>query len=226
MKRATQTHGFAPGCTSGYVSSRKCGQRVSLFAAPRDPERFEAWRRAITRADKTLDERSVLCEHHFDEQYIERYFTQVINGELVKIPRDRPVLTKDAIPTIYPNVPAYLSKKTPQKRKSKTSSCGLPLKSPRREASVPSHGEALHDINDEGSGSSDAAVADLPALFDLQNCELPSSYWTKHRIVGADNVTAFTVCALDRRKLSFERWFCSRQMISAFARRCLCKRRR
>lgn len=111
VKKARQTHCFAPGCTSGYVSSRQPGQHVSLFSVPKDPVRFEAWRRAVPRADKSLDARSALCEHHFDKQYIDRCFTHVIKGEIVEIPRERPLLKADAVPTVFPNVPAYLSKK-------------------------------------------------------------------------------------------------------------------
>ncbi|KAH8010105.1 hypothetical protein HPB51_024780 [Rhipicephalus microplus] len=101
-----------------------------------DSVRFEAWRRAVPRADKSLDARSVLCEHHFDEQYIDRCFTHVIKREIVEIPRERPLLKADAVPTVFFNVPAYLSKKAPKKRTSRTSTCGLPTKIRREEPSV------------------------------------------------------------------------------------------
>ncbi|KAH8010170.1 hypothetical protein HPB51_025605 [Rhipicephalus microplus] len=120
-RKASQTHCFAPGCSSGYVTARKSGRQVSLFSVPKDPERFKVWQRAVPRADKPLEATSVLCELHFDEQYLVRFFTHTINGETVRIPRDRPKLTDNAIPTVYPNVPAYLSKKPPQKRTSRTS---------------------------------------------------------------------------------------------------------
>ncbi|KAH8009199.1 hypothetical protein HPB51_012697 [Rhipicephalus microplus] len=117
-RKASQTHCFAPGYSLGYVSARKSGRQVSLFSVPKDPERFKAWQQAVPRADKPLEATSVLCELHFDEQYLVRFFTHTINGETVRIPRDRPKLTDSAIPTVYPNVPAYLSKKPPQKRTS------------------------------------------------------------------------------------------------------------
>ncbi|KAH8039423.1 hypothetical protein HPB51_007276 [Rhipicephalus microplus] len=110
-KKKTQTHFFAPGCSSGYVSSRRSGQH------------------------QVLDASSRICELHFDEQYIVRSFTHTINGVTVTTLRDRPGLTSDVIPTVFPNLPQYLSKKAPQKRKSKTSTCGLPVKSPRHETS-------------------------------------------------------------------------------------------
>ncbi|XP_075733761.1 uncharacterized protein F13E9.13, mitochondrial-like isoform X3 [Rhipicephalus microplus] len=79
-RKASQTHCFAPGCSSGYVSARKSGRQVSLFSVPKDPERFKAWQRAVPRADKPLEATSVLCELHFDEQYLVRFFTHTING--------------------------------------------------------------------------------------------------------------------------------------------------
>lgn len=193
-KKTTQTHCFAPGCSSGYVSSRRSGQRVSLFSVPKEPERLKAWQRAVPRADQVLDASSRICELHFDEQYIVRSFTHTINGETVTIPRDRPVLTSDAIPTVFPNLPQYLSKKAPQKRKTKTSTCGLPVKSPRHEASNAACVDEV-DVLEERSASS---KVNSPVLPDVGNCQLPSAYWTRQLIAGEDNVTAFTVCALHR----------------------------
>lgn len=183
-RKASQTHCFAPGCSSGYVSARKSGRQVSLFSVPKDPERFKAWQRAVPRADKPLEATSVLCELHFDEQYLVRFFTHTINGETVRIPRDRPKLTDNAIPTVYPNVPAYLSKKPPQKRTSRTSTGGLPAKIPRCEGSASVHDNAA-DSHEDGSFSNS------PTALDIASCEPPSAYWAKHRIAEADSATAF-----------------------------------
>lgn len=197
-RKASQTHCFAPGCSSGYVSARKSGRQVSLFSVPKDPERFKAWQRAVPRADKPLEATSVLCELHFDEQYLVRFFTHTINGETVRIPRDRPKLTDNAIPTIYPNVPAYLSKKPPQKRTSRTSTGGLPAKIPRCEGSASVHDNAA-DSHEDGSFSNS------PTALDIASCEPPSAYWAKHRIAGADSATAFTVCAMNNGNLALEK---------------------
>lgn len=67
-----QTHCFAPGCTSGYVSARKKGTKVSTFSAHSDDERLKVWQRAIPRADKPPEKTSVLRELHFEERFIER----------------------------------------------------------------------------------------------------------------------------------------------------------
>lgn len=123
-----QRHCFAPGCTAGYVSARKQRKKLPLFAVPDDNERLRAWERAIPRAAKPLQNNCVVREDHFDERFIVCSYTHVINGESVEIPPDRPKLTDDAIPTVFPNVPAYLSKKLPPKRKTVSSSGGATCK--------------------------------------------------------------------------------------------------
>lgn len=203
--KARQRHCFAPGCTSGYVSSREQGQRASLFSVPKDPALFEAWQRAVPRADKSLDVKSALCELHFDEQFIERFYTHVINGETVQIPRGKPVLKSDAVPTIFPNVPAYLSKKVPKKRTSRTSTCGLPSKIRRQEPSTSACEETAGSYSTE-SDSNQIPVPNVPAIPDVRKCGLPSAYWARHLIAGADNATVFTVCALDGDKLTIDKY--------------------
>lgn len=123
--------------------------------------------------------------------------------ELVKIPRDRPVLSADAVPTIYPNVPSNLSKKAPRKRKSKNSTSGLPSKTTRLEGSVLP--------NDERSESQEEQNDETPPdyyivpLLDLMKYELPSCYWARHQIAGAENIVAFSVCGVNRQNLVFEK---------------------
>lgn len=116
-----KTHCFAPGCTGGYVSARKKGKKASIFTVPEDDERFKAWQRNIPRADKPLEKTSVLCELPFEPNFIMRDYTHVMNGEVVRIPRGRQCLSDDAVPSIFPNTPRYLSKKLPQKHQSRTS---------------------------------------------------------------------------------------------------------
>ncbi|KAG0442530.1 hypothetical protein HPB47_015674 [Ixodes persulcatus] len=105
---------FVPLCKGGYKSAV---EKVSLFRAPVDPLRRQEWARNIKREDKVLDETCVVCSRHFDERYIEKTFKHVINGELVELDRERPVLTDDAVPTIFPDAPSYLTRPVPKKRK-------------------------------------------------------------------------------------------------------------
>ncbi|XP_049514595.1 zinc finger protein 28 isoform X2 [Dermacentor silvarum] len=171
-KRAAQTHCFAPGCTSGYVSSKNSGRRASLFSVPKEPEHFKAWQRAVPLAGQLLNARSRLCELHFDEQFIVRYFTHTINGETVLIPRHRPVLKSDAVPTIFPDLHKYLSKKARQKRKTRTS-CGLGEES---DASTDEVDDALGEriMSHETSNSDSSMQPDGPRDMDDKNMREPA----------------------------------------------------
>ncbi|XP_075732796.1 uncharacterized protein LOC142775331 [Rhipicephalus microplus] len=113
-KKKTQRWCFVPGCDSGY---RSCSEKVSLFRAPTCQELFLKWARAIPRADKPLQENSAVCAKHFDERFIQREFRHIVNGVEVSIPRDVPLLRDDAVPTLFPNLPKYISKTLPKERK-------------------------------------------------------------------------------------------------------------
>jgi len=55
-----------------------------------------------------------VCEKHFDETYINRYFeTKLPDGSINKIKRDRIILKNNAILSIFPDLPQYLTKKRP-----------------------------------------------------------------------------------------------------------------
>lgn len=116
-KKKTDTHCYAPGCMSGYPGFREAnGRTLSLFGVPKDNERRKQWDRNLHRKDKTLSETSAVCERHFEEHFILRDYVHVVNGQEVKIPRGKPALTDDAVPTLLPDLPAYLSKETRQRR--------------------------------------------------------------------------------------------------------------
>ncbi|KAH9367522.1 hypothetical protein HPB48_009076 [Haemaphysalis longicornis] len=92
--------------------------KASTFAAPDDDKMLRTWQRAIPRADKQFDRSPVLCKLHFEGHFIVHQYT---HSEDVKIERGQPRLTDDAVPSFFPNTPAYLSRKLPQKRQSRTS---------------------------------------------------------------------------------------------------------
>ncbi|KAH7957404.1 hypothetical protein HPB52_018565 [Rhipicephalus sanguineus] len=106
------------------TSAPEARKRRSSALAGHD-ERSKAWERLIPRADKSLEKNCVVCEAHLDERFIVRTYKHVINGETVQIRRDRPCLTPDAIRTVFPNVPSYLTKKLQPKRKTAASNVGL-----------------------------------------------------------------------------------------------------
>ncbi|KAL1474164.1 hypothetical protein MTO96_038185, partial [Rhipicephalus appendiculatus] len=110
------------------------------------------------RGDKELDETCVVCSRHFDDRYVQRTFKHVINGEVVEIDRERPALTDDAVPTIFPDAPSYLTKAVPRKRKERSiADC----ETPSAKRMTPSKNDvASQDFGDEGVGD-DAAPAPL-----------------------------------------------------------------
>ena len=60
----------------------------------------------------------VVCERHFDSRFIIRNYTyHHADGSEFTCPRDAPILDVDAVPTIFPNTPSYLSSPLPPKRK-------------------------------------------------------------------------------------------------------------
>lgn len=172
-KRKKQSHCFVPGCTTGYKSNKN---KLSLFLVPKDLSIREDWRKAIPRADKVLDETCCVCETHFEPNFIERHYRHVIDGKEVLTPRGKPLLKNDAIPTIFPNLPHYLSKKLPKKR------------SIRERSVVPSKKQKLCDeIDNEQMKCSDSNTS----LEDLCNISLPSKYWCKVYFEHNVNIVAF-----------------------------------
>ncbi|KAH7953028.1 hypothetical protein HPB49_003671 [Dermacentor silvarum] len=71
---------------------------------------YRKWQRNIPRVDKPLERNAAVCELHFNPQFVSRHFEHIISGELVRLERSRPLLQPDAILTIFPNVPKYISK--------------------------------------------------------------------------------------------------------------------
>uniref|UniRef100_A0A224Z7Q2 THAP domain containing protein n=1 Tax=Rhipicephalus zambeziensis TaxID=60191 RepID=A0A224Z7Q2_9ACAR len=129
-----------PHCRSGY---RGTVEKVSLFALPSDPECRNKWKRAIPRQETgtfSFSSPNVrVCDRHFDKQDIIREDECVIQGTLVRLPRDRAKLKADAIPRLFEGLPAYLSKKKLAPRQ-------LPHRQPvkhPRESSYDSSGEIL-----------------------------------------------------------------------------------
>jgi len=59
-----------------------------------------------------------VCERHFDVRFIirDRVFRRS-DGSTFTSPRDAPTLSDDAVPTLFPNTPSYLSSVPPPKRR-------------------------------------------------------------------------------------------------------------
>lgn len=105
---------FVPDCKTNNVY-RDNKPIHTLFRPPDDEVLLKKWSLLIRRADKELNDRCAVCELHFEEQYIERYYRHIVKEKLVLIPRYRPFLKPDALPTIFPNRDPYTSMLSPNR---------------------------------------------------------------------------------------------------------------
>ncbi|KAH7948597.1 hypothetical protein HPB51_028473 [Rhipicephalus microplus] len=109
-----------------------------------------------------------------------------MNGETLESPRDCPCLSPDAIPTVFPNVPSYLAKKLPPKRKTTASNGGV-LQKRRKDDSVCDVTEVGNICATDGEVDSEGSTADVTPRFAVEKWlesardeDLPSKYWSKH----------------------------------------------
>lgn len=154
-----------------------------MFKAPTDPTRREQWAQNIKRANKELTNDSMVCERHFEEQFIERTYQRTINGEVVEIPHDRPHLKEDAKPTLFPDAPKYFTKKAPIERKDRNlcEQCG-PTAKRRKLNAVSSQDDQREDVAADAQLRQEQQEASYPeGEIELlcANFRLPVSTWNK-----------------------------------------------
>lgn len=114
---SANSHCFVPGCKTGYryATSNSEDKHLSLFKPPID--KLSLWASVIPRADRQLTRRDRVCELHFASHHIIRDFVVPLGKENFTLPRGRPKLHPDAVPAIFPNLPAYLNRSTKQPRR-------------------------------------------------------------------------------------------------------------
>jgi len=112
-------HCCVTGCKSNYAGQRENVSTFSILAECRaDEAKLRKWLRLIPRANLPLNENTVVCIRHFDEQFIVRSDSATRpDGTVLTVPRKIPKLSEDAYPSVFDNCPAYLSSKPPAKRK-------------------------------------------------------------------------------------------------------------
>lgn len=170
-----QSHCFVPGCVTGYKS---CKQKLSLFSVPKGEELFLKWQRNIPRADKPLERNAAVCELNFDPQFVPQHFEHVIQGKLVRIDRTKLVLLPNAVPTIFSNLPKYLSKPVPKKRSAQEKPASQPS-SPKRRRRM----DGTCCLNSEVVEAEEVcATVDAPPahVLEVLNVPLPTNKWAKH----------------------------------------------
>ncbi len=105
-----------PGCKTGYGSS-KVPPGISTHIFPKDQSRREKWIRAIPRKNWEPGKKAVVCSLHFQISDFKTE-SQDSNKGRNKVDLKRKILKHDAVPTNFPNLPAYLSRKENLQRSS------------------------------------------------------------------------------------------------------------
>ncbi|KAH6932655.1 hypothetical protein HPB50_008490 [Hyalomma asiaticum] len=146
----------------------------------------QQWARNIKRGGKELDEACIVCEKHFESRFIERSYKTVVRGELVEIPREAPQLTKDAVPTLFPDAPKYLTKRAPLKRNERDLCNQKPIEHKKRKRQSSTEATDVLSTHVEDS-TSDASVA-----FEFSDLEA-SPPWTKVNLENCEQQT-FACC--------------------------------
>ena len=111
---------WVTGCRSGYrgrsAKSSNTDVKRHLFKVPAD--KIDLWKRRIPRVGELTTKHSV-CDIHFEDRFILKTFKHIIDGQTVEMEREKWKLSPDAEPTIFPNLPQYLSHKLPKPRQRK-----------------------------------------------------------------------------------------------------------
>ena len=124
---------IAPGCHSGYKATKATsheeiavgdkddpGDTLSYHKFPTDPELLGQWLHAIPRKDWQPSSNARVCSKHFrPEDYQEKSVdtNEWRKSKMEKASLARRKLKPGAIPSIFPNLPHYLSKAMPKERK-------------------------------------------------------------------------------------------------------------
>lgn len=111
----------------------------------------------------------------------------------MEIERERPLLTNDAVPTVFPDAPSYMSKSLPRKRKERNL-CDQPLPAAKRQKGVCLEKENSAEPTQDGE-SEEAWVAERPGVS-FGNLKIPQS-WSKITLPSCLNVFQYAECESD-----------------------------
>ncbi|KAH7973023.1 hypothetical protein HPB52_020503 [Rhipicephalus sanguineus] len=212
MSARRRNYCFAPRCRTGYS---RVEDAPKAFNVPRDAERRREWERNLHRAK--LDESCAVCELRFEPRFVIRDFVHLIDGKEARIPRDKPLLTEDAVPTILANLPKYLTKTTPNSRKKrkKCESDDAPLNKRSRSTlpcnpsdfAAPETSGINHDSQKEG------VTAEGHHCFSfLFGLKVPSKYWSSHQLPDLEGVLYCTSTYLEEGVVTSDKMFlCDKQ---------------
>lgn len=101
------------GCKSNYRSQK---ETVSTFSLPSDEVLKKKWLRKIP-TDFSKLKKPIICIKHFSEDCIIKTEQFIVDGEIKTFQRSVPKLKPNAVPSIFPNLPQYLTKAGPSCRR-------------------------------------------------------------------------------------------------------------
>ena len=113
-----------PACKTGYKSV-KGNDQIPLFRFPKDEECRKKWMNAIPRQQWTLSDSHRVCAKHFSDDNIQ--YVSVDSRINAKLSDDNPKILKHkrlkptAVPSIFSDLPNYLSKPSPAPRSTNAS---------------------------------------------------------------------------------------------------------
>ncbi|KAH9366487.1 hypothetical protein HPB48_021378 [Haemaphysalis longicornis] len=185
-KKKTQRWCFVPGCDGGYKS---CGQKVSLFRAPARKDEFEnghgpyqgptSCYKRILRFAKDISTQGTFARIstflYNTLRFVMKNFVHIVDGKEVFMPRDVPALKEGAVPTVFPNLPKYMTKTLPKERKRRVGqSSSVPAKKSRRDIDN-SACESVEPTPDDELDTTD----EVPVKHFIFGLQLPSEYWSR-----------------------------------------------
>ena len=107
----------APGCRTGYSGALEQG--VSLHSFPKEEELLQLWISAIPRDNYQPNFNSVICSLHFHPSELITESRDSNGSRRGRThPMQRTYLSEGAIPSTFPNLPAYLLRKLKCKERS------------------------------------------------------------------------------------------------------------
>lgn len=174
-----------PGCKGNYDR----GPKVHVFSFPRDVDRKDKWLRAIPRKDFTPSVHSKVCELHFHTSDFVTTLTHCdeSTGRRLEVTSDRVRLREDAVPTVFPNCPAYLTT-TPAHRES--------LASKRARMDSDAIAEAIRNsLETEKAEEAKNSVSSFDEL--------------KRKLTGVCNTNFWTVVVNDENAVAYVAGYCA-----------------
>jgi len=178
---------FVPKCNSGY---KTCKDKVSLFRVPNNEALLQQWQNAIAREDRVISRKDHVCEKHFQENDIIRYWIYKDIKDKLKIPR----LKKTAVPSIFPEkCPSSTSDSTETLKPTKTRKKKKPVDEPDNE---PDTTYILYESTETSETLKFEKTSDLfnKLWYSEVVVTVPSPSWAIHKV---ENCTSKAIIISD-----------------------------